>query len=175
MPRTICGPSTASRHTSWWTRAWSFTTSIFARAHDKLPCALERGHSCGVFGDVMLVNGAAWPRLDVSNTRYRFHILNASNARHLELALEPGPRFGPAFCQIGSDGGLLERPVMHSRLPIASAERCDVVIDFSQYAVGDNILLRNTHASRRSRERYALRCSPAGGRSQQHSRATVQF
>ena len=101
----------------------------------------------GVLGDVMLVNGAAWPRLYVSNTRYRFRILNASNARHLELALEPGPRLGPVFCQIGSDGGLLERPVIHSRLPIAPAERFDVVIDFSQFAVGDNIVLRNTHAS----------------------------
>ena len=42
----------------------------------------------GVLGDVILVNGAPWPKLEVANTRYRFRILNASNARKYELALE---------------------------------------------------------------------------------------
>jgi FtsP/CotA-like multicopper oxidase with cupredoxin domain len=54
----------------------------------------------------MLVNGAPWPRLEVSNTRYRLRILNASNARNLKLSLEPSPKNGPALLQTGSDGGL---------------------------------------------------------------------
>jgi hypothetical protein len=54
----------------------------------------------------MLANGAPWPRLEISNTRYRLRILNASNARNLKLSLEPSPKNGPALLQIGSDRGL---------------------------------------------------------------------
>ncbi|HLK70171.1 MAG TPA: multicopper oxidase family protein [Bryobacteraceae bacterium] len=96
----------------------------------------------GVLGDVILVNGAPWPRMEVANVKYRFRILNASNARRYELALDPSPP-GTAFLQIGSDGGLLEMPVAHRTLRIAPAERFDVVVDFSRFQPGTSILLVN--------------------------------
>src|SRR5436305_14689206 len=43
----------------------------------------------GVLGDVILANGAPWPRFEIANVKYRFRILNASNARRYELALDP--------------------------------------------------------------------------------------
>ncbi|WP_405057257.1 multicopper oxidase domain-containing protein [Kribbella sp. NBC_01505] len=93
----------------------------------------------GVLGDCILVNGAPWPVLEVSATRYRFRILNASNARRYKLKLDP-----PApIIQIGSDQGLLAAPVEHNDLTIAQAERFDVVIDFSRYDVGQQITLTN--------------------------------
>ncbi|GIH20042.1 multicopper oxidase family protein [Rugosimonospora africana] len=101
----------------------------------------------GVLGDTILVNGVPWPFLEVSNTRYRFRILNASNARRFELALDPPPADGPHFIQVGSDGGLLDRPVGHDLVPIAQAERFDVVIDFGQYRVGDRVTLINRAGS----------------------------
>jgi spore coat protein A, manganese oxidase len=97
----------------------------------------------GVLGDVILVNGAPWPVLEVANTRYRFRLLNASNARHYQLALDPPPP-GAAFVQVGSDGGLLDRPIGHDRLRIAPAERYDVVVDFSHYPLGSEVTLVNT-------------------------------
>jgi len=100
----------------------------------------------GVLGDVMLVNGAPWPRLEVGNTRYRLRILNASNARHLEISVDPNPRNGPPLLQIGSDGGLLERPVALQTLPIAPAERFDIILDLSQYAIGSSVFLTNEKA-----------------------------
>jgi spore coat protein A, manganese oxidase len=48
----------------------------------------------GVLGDTILVNGVLWPFMEVSNTRYRFRILNASNARRYRLAFEPEPSDG---------------------------------------------------------------------------------
>ncbi|MQA83702.1 MAG: multicopper oxidase domain-containing protein [Streptosporangiales bacterium] len=101
----------------------------------------------GVLGDVVLVNGAPWPVLEVANTRYRFRLLNASNARHYQLALDPGPPEGASFLQVGSDGGLLPAPVEHTALRIAPAERYDVVVDFSGYPVGSEINLVNTLGS----------------------------
>lgn len=104
---------------------------------------LEDGYHEGVQGDTILVNGAPFPFLEVSNTRYRFRVLNASNRRIYKLALDPSPSEGAAFIQIGSDGGLLSAPVLQTELFIAPAERFDVIIDFSHYAIGSQIILRN--------------------------------
>jgi hypothetical protein len=46
-------------------------------------------YSSGVLGDVILVNGAPWPVLEVDAARYRLRVLNASNARRYQLALNP--------------------------------------------------------------------------------------
>ena len=81
----------------------------------------------GVQGDVMVVNGVAWPYFQVSPGKYRFRILNGANARPFGLALSNGS----PFILIGTDGGLLPAPVSITNLPIAMAERVNVVIDFS--------------------------------------------
>jgi spore coat protein A len=81
------------------------------------------------FGDVMLVNGKVWPYLNVEPRMYRFRILNACNARILNLDLS-----GSDFWQIGADGGMWDRPVRTKRLVLAPAERADVLVDFSRFA-----------------------------------------
>ncbi|WP_188190020.1 multicopper oxidase family protein [Nonomuraea sp. SYSU D8015] len=96
----------------------------------------------GVEGEVILVNGAPWPVAEVTATRHRLRLLNASNARRYRLALTPGGR----FTQIGSDAGLLAEPVAHDTIPIAPGERYDVVVDFSAYPVGSTVTLVNTLA-----------------------------
>lgn len=94
----------------------------------------------GVLGDVILVNGAPWPRFEVAATRYRFRILNASNARRYELALDR------PFIQIGSDGGLLRSPVRLRTLRIAPGERFDVIVDFSRDPVGSTVEMTDSGA-----------------------------
>jgi spore coat protein A len=90
------------------------------------------------FGDTVLVNGKVWPYLEVEPRKYRFRILNGANARVWHLTLNESTsagaslgRPGPVFNQIGTDGGLLPRPVPQKDLLIAPAERFDVIIDFS--------------------------------------------
>ena len=97
----------------------------------------------GVLGDCILVNGAPWPELEVTNTRYRFRILNASNARRYRIALDPPPKQDSSFVQVGSDGGLLGEPLHHDEIQIAQAERFDVIIDFSGYSIGEKVTLVN--------------------------------
>jgi spore coat protein A, manganese oxidase len=106
----------------------------------------------GVLGDTILVNGAPWPRMEVSNTRHRFRILNASNARVFELALDPPPPGGKPFVQVGSDGGLLEAPMEHDRILTSPAERFDVVVDFSRYPVGTEVTLKNVRGEGRTED-----------------------
>jgi spore coat protein A len=101
---------------------------------------VEQKYMEGVIADVTLVNGAPWPVHEVDAVRYRFRILNASNARRYELAFDKGPA---KFVQIGSDGGLLDKPVDHETVVIAPAERFDVIVDFSQYQPGDEVTVVN--------------------------------
>jgi spore coat protein A len=96
------------------------------------------GHA-GADGDVILVNGAAWPSLQVERRRYRFRVLNASNATTFSLALSSGV----PFVQIATDGGLRARPAEVPRISLAMAERVEIVIDFSAYAAGDSVVLCN--------------------------------
>ncbi|MCF3102256.1 multicopper oxidase family protein [Streptomyces roseoverticillatus] len=100
----------------------------------------------GVLGDVQLVNGAPWPVLDVSATRYRFRLLNASNARRYGLRLTAGDGKPGRFIQIGSDGGLLAAPRPLDIVGMAPGERFDVIVDFSAFPVGSKVTLRNSAA-----------------------------
>lgn len=94
-----------------------------------------------MFGDFILVNGAAWPFLDVEPRKYRLRLLNGSDSRFYELFLP-----GVDFYQIGSDGGLLNSPVLTNRIPIGPGERIDVIVDFSAVP-GQNLILRNNARS----------------------------
>jgi len=106
------------------------------------------------FGDVIVVNGKVWPYLNVEPRKYRFRFLNGAQARFFSLALAERvtSAAGPAFYQIGTDGGYLAEPVLlndpanpHSpRLLMGPGERCDVVVDFSAYGPGTEFLLKNT-------------------------------
>lgn len=99
------------------------------------------------FGDIAVVNGKIWPYLEVEPRKYRFRLLNGSNARFYRLKLVDYNDFnqnGPGFMQIGSDGGLLSEPVeIAGRLLMAPAERMDVIIDFSDFAGAELILHNN--------------------------------
>ncbi len=91
-----------------------------------------------VFGDAILINGKIFPYLDVESTKYRFRLLNGSNARFFHLSFASGP----SFYQIGTDQGLLSAPVSVDRIFLAPGERADVVVDFAGLS-GSNIVLKN--------------------------------
>lgn len=153
------------------------------------------------FMDTPIVNGTAYPYLEVEPKAYRFRILNAADDRFLNLQMYvadpaghispdtgyatevkmvpacgtpgipadwpsgvPDPAMkGPDWIQIGTDGGFLPKPVVIPSQPITwnltatnfnfgnvdqhslllgTAERADVVVDFSQYA-GKTLILYN--------------------------------
>ncbi|MFI2425644.1 multicopper oxidase family protein [Streptomyces sp. NPDC018955] len=118
-------------------------------------------YAAGVLGDVILVNGAPWPVHEVDAVRHRLRLVNASNARHyrLEAVTDDGHRLD--LVQIGADQGLLATPVTLTDLPIAPAERYDVVIDFAGLPPGSRVRLRNRLGSGRTRDVMAFRVARA--------------
>jgi spore coat protein A len=93
------------------------------------------------FGDVIIVNGVAWPNLDVEPREYRLRLLNGSDSRVYVLQFGYGGvnrrgafnQYLPVF-KISTDLGLLNTPVEMARMQvtIAPGERMDVVVDFSK-------------------------------------------
>ncbi len=93
----------------------------------------------GLMGDTLFVNGAAQPYLKVSTHKYRFRILNGSNARYYTFSLSNGA----TMSQIATEAGLLSKPYAQSSITLAPAERADVVVDFGNVPVGTSVTLRN--------------------------------
>ncbi|HSB67904.1 MAG TPA: multicopper oxidase domain-containing protein [Candidatus Methylomirabilis sp.] len=114
-----------------------------------------------MFGDTALVNGTAFPVLEVQPRLYRIRMLNACNSRFLNPRLvatagtvfpqnaEPNTKApGPSFIQIGTEGGFLPAPVLVNgtkqlQLLIAPAERADLLVDFTGIAPGTEFILYN--------------------------------
>ena len=140
------------------------------------------------WGDTMLVNGTAFPFVEVEPRRYRLRLLNACNTRFLSLQLvmsagktfpdsaEPSTAAGPIMQQIGTEGGFLDPAVApqgalvgtaRAPLVLAPAERADVIVDFSKVKPGpvpDPVQRRAGAVPRRNAARGLLpRQQQAGG------------
>lgn len=98
----------------------------------------------GFLGDTFLVNGAVQPRLRVQRRKYRFRLLNASQARFYQMFLtdDAGRTFG--FDQIATEGGLLSFPLRDVRdVRLPPAVRAEIVVDFSRFPAGTVLYLEN--------------------------------
>ena len=93
----------------------------------------------GFYGDVIAVNGRPWPVMKVARRKYRFRILNASVSRAYRWYLDDGS----PMSVIATDGGLMPVPRHVSSFRHGVAERYEVIIDFSRYAPGARVKLRN--------------------------------
>ncbi|WP_035774923.1 multicopper oxidase domain-containing protein [Arthrobacter sp. H5] len=98
----------------------------------------DRDHS-GLWGDVVLVNGRAWPVMKVQPRVYRFRVLNASISRSYRPSLSTGD---PVYI-VATDGGLMPASQAVTNWRHGSAERYEVLIDFSKYKAGTRVELRN--------------------------------
>ncbi|AUI49638.1 Multicopper oxidase with three cupredoxin domains (includes cell division protein FtsP and spore coat protein CotA) [Arthrobacter crystallopoietes] len=93
----------------------------------------------GLWGDIILVNGVPWPVMKVQRRIYRFRVLNASISRSYNLRLSTGD----PVTMVATDGGLMPVAQRVASWRHASAERYEVLIDFSKYRAGQRVELRN--------------------------------
>ncbi|MFA5984883.1 MAG: multicopper oxidase domain-containing protein [Methylococcaceae bacterium] len=93
----------------------------------------------GFYGDRVLINGRPDFNLDVASRAYRFRVLNGSTARIYKLAWDDNT----PITVIGTDGGLLEKPVNKAYVMLAPGERLDIWADFSGRKVGSQLVMRS--------------------------------
>jgi FtsP/CotA-like multicopper oxidase with cupredoxin domain len=93
----------------------------------------------GFLGNTLLVNGQTQKVVPVETRAYRLRILNGSNSRIYKLAWSDGS----LITVIGTDGGLLEKPLPRRFVTLAPAQRLEVWADFSSRQVGSHLQLVN--------------------------------
>lgn len=91
----------------------------------------------GVLGDELLVNGTLGPYLDVTTERVRLRLLNASTARVYAFGFSDDR----TFQLVGTDGGLLPKPVTLDRIQLSPGERAEVVVAVEP---GERTVLRSS-------------------------------
>ncbi|MDQ4006954.1 MAG: multicopper oxidase family protein [Actinomycetota bacterium] len=101
--------------------------------------AFDDSDHSGLWGDVILVNGRPWPAMKVKRRVYRFRVLNASVSRSYRFTLDNGD----PVTMVATDGGLMPRSREVGEWRHGSAERYEILIDFSKYRPGQRVVLRN--------------------------------
>ncbi len=90
----------------------------------------------GLLGSDIVVNGTYDPHLNVTDSRVRFRLLNASNARIYDIGFDDDRE----FLLIGTDGGLLAAPEPMTRIQLSPGERAEIVAEFEP---GERAVLRS--------------------------------
>jgi spore coat protein A len=108
--------------------------------------------SPGDNSDTIIVNGAVWPNLNVKRQQYRFRIVATANSTvfHISINQQPPIQGGSPqpipFTLIGTDGGYLPQPQTLTQVALATTERADILVDFSQFPAGTLITMNNDGA-----------------------------
>src|SRR5262244_1814132 len=120
----------------------------------------------GFLGDIMLVNFQYAPFMEVLPRKYRFRTLSAGMSRFIQLQLADSSGNPVPFLQIANDGNLFVNPIPLTSLDQqGTAERYDIIVDFSKFRIGDTVTLVNTLKQTDGRlpdQQLALRQALAG-------------
>src|SRR5215475_4349798 len=99
----------------------------------------------GFLGDIMLVNFQYAPFMEVLPRKYRFRTLSAGMSRFIQLQIADSRGNAVPFLQIANDGNFFVSPISLTSLDEqGTAERYDIIVDFSRFRVGDVAFLVNT-------------------------------
>ena len=93
----------------------------------------------GFLGNRIMINGQPDFVLPVETRAYRLRVLNGSNSRIYKMAWDDGT----PMTVIGTDGGLLEKPLTLPYVMLAPAERRELWVDFSDKPLGTELTLRS--------------------------------
>jgi FtsP/CotA-like multicopper oxidase with cupredoxin domain len=95
----------------------------------------------GRVGPYQTVNGKLQPYVTVERRKYRFRILNASNARLYQLRLTGSDGSQLPFLQIGQDTWELPHAITLNTFELSMSQRVDCIVDFRN--APDEVFLEN--------------------------------
>jgi spore coat protein A, manganese oxidase len=101
------------------------------------------------FGDTFMVNGKTWPALNVTQSTYRFRVLDGCNARFLNLSLvdlDAGNATVP-FTMFARDQGYLNASIAMNNMLIGPGMRAEILVNFTGITTGHRILMKNSAAA----------------------------
>jgi FtsP/CotA-like multicopper oxidase with cupredoxin domain len=89
--------------------------------------SMNQAMPLGMEDSTLLVNGTINPFLNVPAQVVRLRLLNASGERVFNFGFTANKQ----FYQIATDGGLLNAPVLESRIRLAPGERAEILLDLT--------------------------------------------
>jgi FtsP/CotA-like multicopper oxidase with cupredoxin domain len=105
-----------------------FITDLRLDAQGQIPASTDQERIAGREGNHLLVNGREFPRITIRpGTIQRWRIVNATTSRFLRLALQ-----NHSLVQVGTDGGLLQAPIIRGEIFLSPAERAEVLVVANQ-------------------------------------------
>ena len=93
-------------------------------------------------GEFVLINGCFKPKINLTDTK-RLRIYNATAARYLRLKIE-----GVDFIVAGSDGGLMQSPIVQEELFLCPASRAEVILKPNKDINIENAMLQSLYYDR---------------------------
>lgn len=99
-----------------------FITDLRLDTNGQIPANSLSDWLDGREGELVLINGQHKPQIN-AKSKQRIRIYNACSARYLSLEIE-----GADFMLVGTDGGLIEKPMRQKRLFLSPASRAEVLI-----------------------------------------------
>ena len=99
-----------------------FITDLRLDTSGQIPANTLSDWLDGREGELVLINGQHKPQISI-DSKQRIRIYNACSARYLSLEIE-----GAEFMLLGTDGGLIEKPIKQKRLFLSPASRVEVLI-----------------------------------------------
>lgn len=94
-------------------------------------------------GETVVVNGVIGAELDLQAKRNRLRLLNGANGRVFEFFFDDGS----TMQKVASEGGFLNAPVEVESVRMSPGERCEIVLDLTGRAVGDQLILRSRNVN----------------------------
>jgi manganese oxidase len=144
----LCFPS--GTYLDWGNRDYDVNLAIADKAwNSQGQLYFNLFNTDGFLGDQLTVNWTWKPFMEVRPRRYRLRLLNTSMSRYLKIAVVTASRQRVPFYMIANDGNIMEHAVKFpnaeaTELPIqGTAERFDIIVDFSAFAPGTKIYLVN--------------------------------
>lgn len=144
----LCFPS--GTYLDWGNRDYDVNLAYGDKAWDASgQLFFNHFNTDGFVGDRIVVNMQYKPYMDVRPRRYRFRMLNTSTSRYFKIALVTAAGKRVPFHMIGNDGNIMEHAIPFPNeesldLPIqGTAERFDIIVDFSKFAPGTKLYFVN--------------------------------
>jgi len=98
----------------------------------------------GFLGDLVAVNFAYKPFMEVLPRKYRFRMLAAGMSRFWKFSIVNQNGRPMPVTVIANDGNLLTQPITRRALDIqGTGERFDIIVDFSDMRIGDRLYIVN--------------------------------
>jgi len=98
--------------------------------------------------DKWIINGKIQPKLTVRRRKYRFRIVNTGMTKEWNLSLIGSDGLQKPMTVVAVDANFVQQPfdISTRALLIPVASRYDVIVDFSQFAAGTSVYLKEAAA-----------------------------